>query len=239
MGCKVSCRRSTLQRHLSEECIFARQIKDMDVANTHDNFKPDDYEVCHPFLEICFFSSICNVSRCILKFWDFSSQIICPNAFMGCTYTCNRKNVHDHLLSCSFTGISKEQDLEERQLTKQAVIQKCEDERDRRQKHLSKGSGYWSDHSDLSETSRIRSHRSSKNKDDHNPTSEEPFNSLHQKKQKDVLKCHSPASSPVFSRARRAAGDRRPPNLASHCHLSNSQSLHHLLRSQVQSVVAR
>jgi hypothetical protein len=45
MGCKVSCRRSTLQRHLSEECILARQIKDMDVANTHDTFKPDDYEV--------------------------------------------------------------------------------------------------------------------------------------------------------------------------------------------------
>lgn len=169
------------------------------------------------------------------------AQIICPNAFMGCTYTCNRKNVHDHLLNCSFTGISKEQDLEERLLTKQAVIQKCEDERDRRQKHLSKGSGYWSDHSDLSETSRVRSHRSSRNKDDPDPDpdSEAPFNSPQRNKPKDALRSLSPASSPVFSRARRAVGDRRPPTLSSRCNLSNSQSLHHLLRSQVQSVVAR
>jgi hypothetical protein len=170
------------------------------------------------------------------------AQIICPNAFMGCTYTCNRKNVHDHLLNCSFTGISKEQDLEERLLTKQAVIQKCEDERDRRQKHLSKGSGYWSDHSDLSETSRVRSHRSSsRNKDDPDPDpdSEAPFNSPQRNKPKDAQRSLSPASSPVFSRARRAVGDRRPPTLSSRCNLSNSQSLHHLLRSQVQSVVAR
>lgn len=45
MGCKVSCRRSTLEKHLGEECIFARQIKDMDVASKADNFNPDDYEV--------------------------------------------------------------------------------------------------------------------------------------------------------------------------------------------------
>ena len=75
---------------------------------------------------------------------------------MGCTFTCNRKGLHAHLLSCPFSGISKEQDWEERQLTKQAVIKECEDERTRRQKHLMKGSGYWSDQSDLSDRSRIK-----------------------------------------------------------------------------------
>jgi hypothetical protein len=128
MGCKVSCRRSTLQKHLTDECIFAQQIKQMDMASNktnHDdgNFQPDNYE------------------------------IICPNAFMGCTFTCSRKNLHDHLLSCSYNGISKEKDLEERQLTKQAVILECEEERIRRLRHLVHGSGYWSeDSNDLEES---------------------------------------------------------------------------------------
>jgi hypothetical protein len=83
------------------------------------NFKPDDYE------------------------------IVCPNAVMGCTHTFSKKNLHEHLLSCSYNGISKEKDLEERQLTKQAVLLVCEQERVRRQKHLSSGSGYWSEGSEL------------------------------------------------------------------------------------------
>ena len=44
MGCKVSCRRSTLEKHLKEECAFAQQIKDRDMASNIE-FKPDDYEV--------------------------------------------------------------------------------------------------------------------------------------------------------------------------------------------------
>ena len=87
----------------------------------------------------------------------FQFQIICPNAFMGCTFTCNRKNLHDHLLCCTFSGISKEKDLEDRQLTKEAVIMECEEERIRRQMHLSIGSGYWSERSEVSERSLVRS----------------------------------------------------------------------------------
>lgn len=76
---------------------------------------------------------------------------------MGCTFTCNRKNLHDHLLCCTFSGISKEKDLEDRQLTKEAVIMECEEERIRRQMHLSIGSGYWSERSEVSERSLVRS----------------------------------------------------------------------------------
>ena len=75
---------------------------------------------------------------------------------MGCTYTCNRKNLHDHLLSCSFNGISKEKDLENRQLLKEAVILECEEERIRRQMHLHNGSGYWSERSEISDRSQVR-----------------------------------------------------------------------------------
>ena len=45
MGCKVSCRRSTLESHLKTDCAFAQQIKDMDTASSKDTFNPDDYEV--------------------------------------------------------------------------------------------------------------------------------------------------------------------------------------------------
>ena len=127
MGCKQSCRRSTLEKHLQQECYFAQQMKLMDAANlvgssgsgsgsgssntsNHDtstgtgsgtggdDFRPDDYE------------------------------IVCPYAFMGCTYTCRRTTLHAHLLECAHSGLglSKERDLEERMLTQQAVILECE-----------------------------------------------------------------------------------------------------------------
>ena len=72
---------------------------------------------------------------------------------MGCTYTCNRKNLQNHLASCTYSGISIEQDLRERNLTKQAVIQECEEERERRKMHISNGSGYWSEISEKSQIS--------------------------------------------------------------------------------------
>ena len=72
VGCNSSCRRSTLEKHLQEECYFAQQMKLLDAANlvgssggggggggdngNSGDFSPDDYE------------------------------IVCPYAFMGCTY---------------------------------------------------------------------------------------------------------------------------------------------------------
>lgn len=159
---------------------------------------------------------------------------------MGCTFTCNRKGLHEHLLSCAFSGISKEQDLEERQLTKQAVIRECEDERTRRQKHLMKGSGYWSDQSDLSDRSRIKAKIKKHHREREDAESDSSLAPSHRAKPKDLLKgsTASPASSPLpfFSRNKRAVGGKRTSSRGSLG--SNSQSLHHLLRSQVQLVVA-
>jgi hypothetical protein len=159
---------------------------------------------------------------------------------MGCTYTCNRKNLHDHMLCCSFNGISKERDLEERQLTKQAVIQECEDERTRRQKHLSKGSGYWSDHSELSDKSRMRV-RIRKYRTEDPDSDDEPLSPQFLVKNSTAFRIPSPSPSPCPSLPRNegSQGRKRNASQSQSNSLSNSQSLHHLLRSQVQSVVAR
>lgn len=155
---------------------------------------------------------------------------------MGCTYTCNRKNLHDHMLCCSFNGISKERDLEERQLTKQAVIQECEDERTRRQKHLSKGSGYWSDHSELSDKSRMRV-RIRKYRTEDPDSDDEPLSPQFLVKNSTAFRIPSPP--PSQSKSQGTQVTKRNASLSHANSLSNSQSLHHLLRSQVQSVVAR
>ena len=57
MGCKVSCRRSTLESHLKTDCAFAQQIKDMDTASSKDIFNPDDYEVRY------------RAAWCIVRYW--------------------------------------------------------------------------------------------------------------------------------------------------------------------------
>ena len=218
---------------------------------------------------------------------------------MGCTYTCNRKNVQDHLLSCSFSGITKEQDLEARQLTKQAVILECEEERVRRQKHLSNGSGYWSERSERSECSERsgRSERSERSErsvsrlgspgGDENaldgphtprtprtPRTQNTLNTprtprsprlsrtprrpvsptLTKRSKSSPTTPHTPKSSSTsplppkrFTSPRwegrgkggSSVGGKRSSRGSNPLSLSNSQSLHHLLRSQVQSVVAR
>ena len=140
------------------------------------------------------------------------------------------------MLCCSFNGISKERDLEERQLTKQAVIQECEDERTRRQKHLSKGSGYWSDHSELSDKSRMRV-RIRKYRTEDPDSDDEPLSPQYLVKNSTAFRIPSP--SPSLPRNEGSQGRKRNASLPHASSLSNSQSLHHLLRSQVQSVVAR
>ena len=136
---------------------------------------------------------------------------------------------------CIFNGISKERDLEERQLTKQAVIQECEDERTRRQKHLSKGSGYWSDHSELSDKSRMRV-RIRKYRTEDPDSDDEPLSPQFLVKNSTAFRMPSPPSLPKNEGSQ---GRKRNAPLSHANSLSNSQSLHHLLRSQVQSVVAR
>ena len=59
-------------------------------------------------------------------------EVVCPNSVMGCTYIGNLDELNKHLTECSFSGMSVQQENEERLLMKQHVIMQQEEERARR-----------------------------------------------------------------------------------------------------------
>jgi hypothetical protein len=101
LGCRVSCRRSTVAKHL-RECTFAFEIQPNSIESAvgGDSSALEDYE------------------------------IVCPNSVLGCMHVgTGRKDIHEHLTVCPYIGQSEEQELKERLLLKQHVIKESEEER--------------------------------------------------------------------------------------------------------------
>ena len=111
MGCKESCRRSTLEKHLKEECYVAQQMKLMDAANLTgggggDQKHPPDHltttgggskgkgdEVTDEDAAAgTKASGARDYSHSYSDYGDY--EIVCPYAFMGCTFTCRRTVLH-------------------------------------------------------------------------------------------------------------------------------------------------
>ena len=105
LGCRTSCRRSTVTSHL-ENCQYALESKPCVNENSDDGtmkpFESQEYD------------------------------IVCPNSVLGCSCILRRKDLESHLQICLFRGTSVEDDLRQRDLVKQTVILECEEERSRR-----------------------------------------------------------------------------------------------------------
>ena len=64
---------------------------------------------------------------------DNGYEVVCPNSVLGCNYIGGYKDLQHHLSSeCTYKGLTKQQEIEERLLMKQHVIMECEEERARR-----------------------------------------------------------------------------------------------------------
>ena len=112
MGCKESCRRSTLEKHLKEECYVAQQMRVMDAANLTgggggDLTQPLDTmknntaggggsESKGDGIATPQEDGVPGAKAATSADRDSYSdyEIVCPYAFMGCTYTCRRTVLH-------------------------------------------------------------------------------------------------------------------------------------------------
>ena len=109
MGCKESCRRSTLEKHLKEECYVAQQMKAMDTANLiggggGELTQPSDHttiggnkgiggDETTSLPAIVATGSTSSTDREYSHSYS-DYEIVCPYAFMGCTFTCRRTVLH-------------------------------------------------------------------------------------------------------------------------------------------------
>jgi len=105
LGCRATCRRSTVTSHL-KQCPYALESKSYITENA-------DGTITMP-----------------LESQEY--DIVCPNSVLGCSCILRRKELESHLEICLFRGTSLEDDLRERDLVKRNVILECEEERSRR-----------------------------------------------------------------------------------------------------------
>lgn len=96
LGCRVSCRRGTIEKHL-KKCRFALEMIDAPLPEISGGY-----------------------------------EVVCPNSVLGCVYIGSLDALHQHLTVCSFSGLTVQQEIEERRLLKQHVIMQQEEERARR-----------------------------------------------------------------------------------------------------------
>ena len=98
MGCKESCRRSTLEKHLKEDCYVAQQMRVMDAANLTGGGGGDMSPPLDPSATGGGDKGKGDESTPLQASTDRDSysdyEIVCPYAFMGCTFTCRRTVLH-------------------------------------------------------------------------------------------------------------------------------------------------
>lgn len=59
-------------------------------------------------------------------------EVVCPNTVLGCTHSCPRSSLAEHLEHCYFTGPDVTEEKAERAKTKEMVLEQAEEERERR-----------------------------------------------------------------------------------------------------------
>ncbi|CAN0558341.1 unnamed protein product, partial [Ectocarpus sp. 12 AP-2014] len=105
LGCQHICLRTELDKHLAKDCQFNKEPESSDsIALVSGNRNHDDsyYEV------------------------------VCPNTVLGCTHSCPRSSLAEHLEHCYFTGPDVTEEKAERAKTKEMVLEQAEEERKRR-----------------------------------------------------------------------------------------------------------
>jgi hypothetical protein len=124
LGCRISCRRSTVANHL-KECIYAFEIISNDPVDSHDSRQRDGKDGSDASTGTS--PSRSPRSNAYLDTTEY--EVVCLFAIFGCSFTGTLFEVTEHMLSCSLRGSSDQQEQEERSQLKEHVISECEKER--------------------------------------------------------------------------------------------------------------